>query len=69
MEEGFAYQPDKDNFICRGGRELVFSKLILKKGTGYYRLYTITPGACKGCDKRGECETTNRSVRINASPY
>jgi hypothetical protein len=39
MKEGFTYQPENDVFICKEREELTFSKLILKKGTGYYRLY------------------------------
>jgi transposase len=69
MKEGFAYQPEADIFKCREGKSLSFSKLIFKKGTGYYRLYTIESGSCRNCIKRKECKTTSGQVRINASPY
>ena len=69
MKEVFTYQPEKDVFMCGADKELPFAKLIFKKGTGYYRLYRIKPGSCGSCVKRVECETKNRQVRINASPY
>jgi transposase len=46
MNEAFVYQPEEDIFKCREGNLLSFSKLIFKKGTGYYRLYKIKPGSC-----------------------
>jgi hypothetical protein len=64
-----SYQPEEDVFLCKEERELPFSKLIFKKGTGYYRLYRIKPGSCGDCAKRNECKTTNGSIRISASPY
>jgi transposase len=69
MKEGFAYQPESDEFICRKGKALSFSKLIFKKGTGYYRLYHIKAGSCRGCEKREECKAASGSIRISASPY
>jgi len=69
MKEGFIYQPDADCFKCREGESLVFSKLIHKKGIGYYRLYNIKAGLCKNCKYWNECRATSGSFRINASPY
>lgn len=69
MNKAFTYKPEEDIFTCEEGRELPFDKLTFKKGTGYYRLYKITPGSCKTCPRRSECETANGSVRISASPY
>ena len=69
MKDVFTYQPEKDVFICKEGKELPFAKLIFKKGTGYYRLYRIKPRACGSCTKRSHCKTTSGSIRISASPY
>jgi len=69
MKEEFTYQPEEDKFTCNEGKELPFTKLIFKKGTGYYRPYGIKPKSCGGCVKRSERKTTSGSVRINASPY
>jgi transposase len=69
MKEEFKYQPEEDKFTCKEGKELPFTKLIFKRGTGYYRLYGIKPKSCGGCIKRSECKTTSGSVRINVSPY
>ena len=69
MKEGFTYEPEEDAFKCREGKTLSFSKLIYKKGTGYYRLYKVKASSCSGCGKRGECQSADKSVRINASPY
>jgi transposase len=69
MKEEFAYQPEEDVFKCGEGNALSFSKLTFKKGTGYYRLYKIKPGSCGNCTKRAECMATNRTIRINASPF
>ena len=69
MKEGFEYQPEKDCFKCREGKALTFSKLIFKKSTGYYRLYSIESQSCRNCTKRNECKTASGQVRINASPY
>jgi hypothetical protein len=69
MKEGFAYQPDEDSFRCAEGKRLSFSRLIFKKGTGFYRLYSITPNACRGCAKWDLCRTTKGSIRISASPF
>ena len=69
MKEGFTYQPEKDVFICREGKEIAFSKLILKKGTGYYRLYRKKACSCAGCIRRGECQSSDKSIKISASPY
>ena len=69
MKEGFFYQPDSDVFKCRKGKYLTFSKLIHKKGIGYYRLYSIKAGLCKNCKHWNECRATNGSLRINAGPY
>jgi IS5 family transposase len=69
MKEGFTYQSEKDVFICREGKELTFSKLILKKGTGYYRLYRKKAWTCANCVKRNECQSSDKSIKISASPY
>ena len=69
MKGIFTYQPETDIFKCTEGNTLSFSKLIYKKGTGYYRLYRIEPGSCGNCEKRVKCEATNRNIRVNASPY
>ena len=69
MKEVFAYQPEKDVFICKQGNELPFAKLIFKKGMGYYRLYRIKPKSCAGCNKRSVCKSTSGSIRISASPF
>jgi len=69
MKEGFIYQPDVDAFQCREGMHLTFSKLIYKKGIGYYRLYNIKAGLCKNCKNWKECRATSGSFRINASPH
>ena len=69
MKEGFTYQPEKDIFICKKDKELSFSKLIFKKGTGYYRLYRIKASSCAGCTGRGECQSADKSIRISASPH
>jgi hypothetical protein len=49
VKEGFACQPDEGSFRCTEGKQLLFSRLIFKKGTGFYRLYSMEPGACRGC--------------------
>jgi len=69
MKEGFIYQPDSDVFKCREGNCLSFSKLIHKKGIGYYRLYSIKSGLCRNCKYWNECRATSGSFRINASPH
>jgi hypothetical protein len=70
MKEGFTYQSENDVFICREGKELTFSKLILKKGTGYYRLYRKKACSCAGCVRRNECQSLDdKSIKISASPY
>jgi len=69
MKAGFVYQPDMDAFRCREGLYMTFSKLIYKKGIGYYRLYSIKSSLCKNCKYRNECRATNGSFRINASPH
>ena len=69
MKEGFTYQPEEDIFKCKEGKELAFSKLILKKATGYYRLYSINPKSCRNCTRRDECKATSGQIRISASPY
>jgi hypothetical protein len=69
MKEGCNYQPDKDMFECVQGKELSFSRLIYKKGTGYYRLYSIQPGTCRGCSHWDTCRTNKGSVRTSASPF
>jgi hypothetical protein len=69
MKDVFTYQSEKDTFTCKEGKELPFAKLIFKKGTGYYRLYRIKPGACGNCTKRSLCKSTSGSIRISASPY
>jgi hypothetical protein len=38
MKKGFDYQPDEDIFKCTEEKKLSFSRLIYKKGTGFYRL-------------------------------
>jgi hypothetical protein len=37
--------------------------------TGYYRLYRMPPGSCRGCANWDICRTTKGSIRISASPY
>jgi len=69
MKEGFIYQPYSDVFKCREGNYLSFSKLIHKKGIGYYRLYSIKAGLCRNCKYWNECRATSGSFRINASPH
>ena len=69
MKEGFTYEPEEDAFRCDAGKTLSFSKLIYKKGTGHYRLYRVRASSCAGCDRRAECQSADKSVRISASPY
>jgi transposase len=69
MKEGFTYKPERDEFFCKKGKILSFSKLIFKKGIGYYRLYIIRAGSCKGCEKRDDCKSDSGSMIISASPY
>jgi hypothetical protein len=69
MKEGFNYQPEEDIFRCTEGKKLLFSRLIFKKGTGFYRLYSIQPGVCRGCTRWDRCRTTKGSIRISASPF
>ena len=64
MKEGFTYQPERDVFLCREDKELLFSKLIYKKGTGYYRLYRKKASSCAGCVKRVDCQSADKSIKI-----
>ncbi|GHU00392.1 hypothetical protein FACS1894142_8530 [Spirochaetia bacterium] len=69
MKEGFGYVPEQDCFLCVKGKELKFSRLIFKKGYGYYRLYRLAPKESKGCENGDHCSTDDGSVRINASAF
>jgi len=69
MKEGFVYQPDADAFKCRDGKFLTFSKLIYKKGIGYYRLYRKKASTCADCTCRLECQSADKSIKICASSH
>ncbi|GHU59637.1 hypothetical protein FACS189444_5290 [Spirochaetia bacterium] len=69
MKEGFGYVPEQDCLLCVKGKALKFSRLIFKKGYGYYRLYRLAPKESKGCENGDHCSTDDGSVRINASAF
>jgi transposase len=69
MKEGFRYIPDQDCFLCKKRKELKFSRIIFKKGYGYYRLYRLAPKECGDCENRAYCSTDDGSTRINASAF
>lgn len=69
MKKGFSYDSKSDSFLCEKGKHLTFTKLIFKKGQGYYRLYQLRRKECGGCERLSCCAVDKETVRINASPF
>lgn len=70
MKTGFMYNPGNDTFVCEKGHEMVFSRLVYKKGNAnYFRQYKIKNRECKNCDNKFRCTKNKGHCVINASAF
>jgi hypothetical protein len=58
IKEGFACQPSEDSFRRAEGKQVSFSRLICKKGTGFHRLSSREPKSRWGRAKWGPMPDT-----------